>query len=198
MRQALLTTCPELAEGLPSWPASSSKVSLRRATFFSVVMSFFVRGWMCLQHHPNPGRERRGHTGHRYTRGLRPLPSRRPVWRNLSGQYRLSSYFSNFAHRQSLGRHSIPSLSLRGHASREQITNLKSNYPCLHTVGGGRLRSESVAAFRRNPHKVPRFSSPSPLHPVQRAMCRGIFAPAQPDFLATSVRDFLSGAYSRG
>ena len=44
--------------------------------------------------------------------------------------------------------------------------------------------------------KAPRFSSPSPLHPVQRAICRGIFAPAQPDFLAASMRDFLSGAYS--
>jgi hypothetical protein len=31
---------------------------------------------------------------------------------------------------------------------------------------------------------------------MQRAICRGIFAPAQPDFLAASVRDFLSGAYS--
>jgi hypothetical protein len=30
-----------------------------------------------------------------------------------------------------------------------------------------------------------------------RANCRCIFAPAQPDFLATSLRDFLSGAYSR-
>ena len=30
---------------------------------------------------------------------------------------------------------------------------------------------------------------------MQRAICRGIFAPAQPDFLAASVRDFLSGAY---
>lgn len=32
---------------------------------------------------------------------------------------------------------------------------------------------------------------------MQRAICRGIFAPAQPDFLAASVRDFLSGAYRR-
>ena len=32
---------------------------------------------------------------------------------------------------------------------------------------------------------------------MQRAICRGIFAPAQPDFLAASVRDFLSGAYKR-
>ena len=32
---------------------------------------------------------------------------------------------------------------------------------------------------------------------MQRAICRGIFAPAQPDFLAASVRDFLSGAYIR-
>jgi hypothetical protein len=31
---------------------------------------------------------------------------------------------------------------------------------------------------------------------VQRAICRGILAPAQPDPLAASVRDFLSGAYS--
>ena len=31
---------------------------------------------------------------------------------------------------------------------------------------------------------------------MQRAICRGIFAPAQPDFLAASVRDFLSGAYT--
>ncbi len=30
---------------------------------------------------------------------------------------------------------------------------------------------------------------------MQRAICRGIFAPAQPDSLAASVRDFLSGAY---
>lgn len=38
VRQALLT--------LPSWPASSSKVSLRHATFPAVVMLFSVRGWM--------------------------------------------------------------------------------------------------------------------------------------------------------
>ena len=30
------------------WPAGSSSVSLRRATFFSVVMSCSVRGWMCF------------------------------------------------------------------------------------------------------------------------------------------------------
>ena len=31
---------------------------------------------------------------------------------------------------------------------------------------------------------------------MQRAICRRIFAPAQPDFPAASVRDFLSGAYN--
>jgi hypothetical protein len=61
-----------------------------------------------------------------------------------------TKYFSNLAHRQSLGRHPIPSLSLRRHGSRGQIANLESKYPCSGVAGGGPLRSESVAAFRRN------------------------------------------------
>lgn len=48
------------------------------------------------QHHLNPGRERRGHTRRRCARGLRPLSSRHPAWRNLSGQYCLGSH-QNFS-----------------------------------------------------------------------------------------------------
>ncbi len=36
------------ASGIGLETSRSSKVSLRRATFFSVVMSFSVRGWMCF------------------------------------------------------------------------------------------------------------------------------------------------------
>ena len=107
--------------------------------------------------------DRPGHAHHRGTpqilahRGaadpqrLRDQPIARPA-----GMLQ-TKYFSNFAHRQSLGRHPIPSLSLRGHGSRGQIANLESNYPHLPLAGvpasigiSGRLPSESVARFRRN------------------------------------------------
>jgi hypothetical protein len=80
-----------------------------------------------------------------------------------------TKYFSNLAHWQSLGRHPIPSLSLRGHGSRRQIANLESNCPPFRggrggpaSIGtGGRLPSESLAAFRRNSHPWLRLDASS-------------------------------------
>jgi Amidase/Histidine kinase/GAF domain len=45
-------------------------------------------------------------------------------------------------------------------------------------------------------HTTPRPSSPRPLHAAQRANCRCILAPAQPDIPAASVKEFVSGAYT--
>jgi CspA family cold shock protein len=63
----LLATLAHHPAGLPTLlrsAASWSRLSLRRAIFFPVVMSFSVRGWMVvLQLHPNLARRRHSHAG---------------------------------------------------------------------------------------------------------------------------------------
>jgi hypothetical protein len=52
--------------------------------------------------------------------------------------------------------------------------------------------------FRNEPeHGAPRPSSPGPYRLPTKAICCRFFTPAQPDYPAASVRDFLSGAHTQ-